>query len=625
MPVATTSNLSKSFGPQDVLEGISLDVPEGCKIALVGPNGCGKTTLLRIIAGLDTPTGGTIHVARNRVIGYLPQQPDFSANGTLWDSMLPVFTSVRMQAATLRQLELAMENPSSRDSAVQEYGQALEAFELAGGYAFENRIEQVLSGLGFDKEEFNTSVDHLSGGQKTRALLARLLLESPDLLLLDEPTNHLDLRGIEWLEGYLQTLKAAVVVVAHDRAFLDAIVDRVWDLTGGRLTRYRGDYTHFVNQKSERLRRQQVQSRQQERRRSETEEYIRRNMAGRNTRQAQGRQKLLQRLDRPERPEAHKRLHLRLDAGGRSGDLVLGLYDLVIGYSRDNPLFSTGILELRRGQRVALVGPNGTGKTTLARTILGLIPPLAGHARIGASVRSGHFAQAHDDLDLDVTVLDSILDSSRLTVSAARNLLARYGFGGDDVFKRIADLSGGERARVALARLALNKANLLLLDEPTNHLDLHSQDILQDVLADFGGTWLLVSHDRYLINALTSIVWAVHDRRLWEFAGGYQEYQEWMHSMTRSAEGESTVRPVSALEREARKVQAREEARRTRRKAELEDRIGQLEQRLAELGHVLAAASTQRAVDKVRRLGHEYTQIEAERDALLTTWAEVAG
>jgi len=623
MSILSAHGLAKSFGPQDVFEGISLEVPHGAKIALVGPNGSGKTTLLHLIAGLEGPSAGAVHRARGLRIAYLPQRADFPGTGTLQAAMLEIFAGLEAKATELRRLEMAMADPATSEEALQRYGEAVEAFELAGGYTYEQRIEQVLSGLGFDEVDFRRPVAQLSGGQKTRALLARLLLEEPDLLLLDEPTNHLDLAGIEWLEGYLKVWQGAVIVVAHDRAFLDEVVERVWELEWGRLEQYRGNYTAYAAQRAERITLQQVEYERQQQSIARTEDFIRRNIAGQRGREAKGRQKRLARLERVERP--HERRSLNLDLGDvvRSGDLVLGLYDLAVGYDPAAPLFTVEELELRRGQRVALLGPNGSGKTTLARAILGEIPPLAGEVRVGASVHLGYFAQGHADLDIDKSVIETILDGSDLGDGEARNLLARYLFCGDDVFKRVGALSGGEQARVALAVLALRGANFLILDEPTNHLDILSQEVLQSALAEFGGTLLHVTHDRYLIRRLATCIWAIEDGQLWEFEEGYAEYHEW-HERRRQDERARREEARGQMERErareARRSAQREAAQEARRQAEREQAIHRLEDSLARLGAELSVASQQQAVEQVRQLGAEYARVEEELNVLLADW-----
>ena len=627
MSILTASNLAKSYGPQDVFTDVSLDIPHGAKIALVGSNGSGKTTLLHLLAGLEEPTAGAVHRAKSLRVAYLPQQADFSGEGTLWQAMLQVFSDLRAQAADLRRLEAAMARPGAGPEVLERYGRTFEAFELAGGYAYEHRIGEVLSGLGFDEGDFQHPVEQLSGGQKTRALLARLLLEQPDVLLLDEPTNHLDLMGIEWLENYLGAWNKAVVVVAHDRAFLDAVVERVWDLEWGRLEQYRGNYSAYVVQKAERLALQQTQFERQQRFVARTEEFIRRNIAGQRSREAQGRRKRLERMERIECAQEYSPMRLALGDPARSGDLVFSLHNLAVGYETAAPLFTAEEFHLGRGQRVALLGPNGSGKTTLLRTILGQIPPLAGHVRVGSSVQMGYFTQGHTDLVLERTVLETILDTGSLTTGEARSLLARYHFTDDDVFKLVGDLSGGEQARVALAVLALQGANVLILDEPTNHLDISSQEVLQEVLAGFGGTLLIVTHDRYLIRKLATCVWAIGDGRLWEFTRGYDAYRDWETQRRQQTRASRETRAKMERTRawEVRKAVQREDERRARRQAELEQAIARLETRRAQLEVQLAVASEQQQVERVRQLGTEYGEVEAELDTLLGAWTEMAG
>lgn len=633
MSLVTASNLSKSYGAQDVLAGVSFAVPRGAKIALVGPNGSGKTTLLRLIAGLEPPTNGAIHRARKARIAYLPQQSGrvFDDQSTLWEAMLDVFATLLEQSAKLAHLEDAMADPATRDKALQEYGRTLEAFERAGGYAYEHRIEQVLAGLGFSEEDFQRPMGQLSGGQRTRALLAQLLLEEPDILLLDEPTNHLDLGGVEWLEDYLASWDGALVVVAHDRAFLDATVDYVWELSWQRLEQYRGNYSDYVEQKAERIERQQLLYEQQQETIAKTEEYIRRNIAGQRSSQAKGRRKRLAQLDRIERPQEYRPISFSLGEASRSGDLVFGLYGLVVGYDPAEPLFEVEELELRRGQRVALVGPNGCGKTSLLRTMLGHVPPLAGRVRRGARVELGYLAQGHANLDPERTALDTIVEAGGLRISEARDLLGRYRFSGDDVFKRVGALSGGEQARVGLAVLVLQGANVLLLDEPTNYLDIPTQEVLEEVLDAFAGTVLMVSHDRYLIRRLSSSVWTIDatDGELKTFRG-YAAYSDWREQRRKDRarhrlceRGDSGDVLARRREREQRRAAQREDERRAQRRAELEERIHDLETRQAVLEVQLAAASEAQEVARVRELGDEYSAVEQELNASLTEWAEL--
>jgi ATP-binding cassette subfamily F protein 3 len=634
MPVLSATNLSKSFGAQDVFAGISCAAPHGGRVAIVGPNGAGKTTLLRILAGLEEPTTGQVHRMRGLTIGYLPQQADeqLDSEHAVWDEMLTVFSGLQAQAAELRQLEEAMADPALRDAALERYGALIEKFEHAGGYTYESRIRQTLSGVGFAAEDFTRPLNQLSGGQKTRALLAKLVLQEPGLLLLDEPTNHLDIEAVEWLEATLADFAGAVVVVAHDRYFLDAVAQTVWELSTGKLETFSGNYSQYAAVRAGRVERQQVEYERQMQVIAKEEEYIRRNMAGQNTRQAQGRLKRLERVERLERPREQKSIKLDLRAGLRSGDIVLAGRDLVIGYPGDEPLLSVESLELRRLQRVALWGPNGTGKTTFLKTILGQLPPLGGEVWLGGSVKPGYLSQMHDWLPLNRSILDTILDVQNMPIEKARGLLGRYLFTGDDVFKPIGLLSGGERSRVALAVLTLQGANFLLLDEPTNHLDLQSQEVLQDMLSEFAGTILLVSHDRYLVDRLATHLWVIEDRALAIHEGGYTQYiaekkerEQRLKAAEEQKKENDQDRKREDKAKRAEELRRKAERQKEKQLAELEANIAALETRLQELTRELEVAGVSGAVTRVHELGREYAQVEGQLYDRMAEWSDVAG
>jgi len=624
MSLLSAHNLSKSYGAQDVFQGVSLEVARGAKIGLVGPNGMGKSTLLRLLVGVETPSAGAIHKARDARIGYLPQKADFAVGCSLWEAMLEVFADVRMQRAELRRLESAIAHSAEQGKILERYGQALEAFELAGGYTYEHRIKRILSGLGFGESAFGRQITQFSGGERTRGLLVKLLLESPTILLLDEPTNYLDLDAIEWLEDYLKAWGGPLIVVSHDRAFLDAVVTETWELAWGQLAQYRGNYTAYVKQRAERVLRQQGEYKRQQAQVAKTEDFIRRNMAGQLSRQAKGRQKRLARVQLLEQPRAYRPLDLELGKVARSGDMVLRLSDLAIGYSEDSTLCEVPELEIRRGERVGLLGPNGAGKTTLVRTILDEIPALTGQVQLGANVKLGYFAQGQTTLDLEQTVLETVLSASDLRVSEARGFLGSYGFSGDDVFKCVGNLSGGEQARVAMALLTLQGANLLLLDEPTNQLDIPSQEVLQDVLKHYQGTLLLVTHDRYLVKELATVIWAMDGPRIREFREGYREYLAWEQERVEKRSGSDIAdKSVQDRAREVRRAAQRRAARQTRQQAEIEEKISQLEERLVEIEARIASASERQAVGQVAQLGVEHNQIKAALDEALSAWTDI--
>ena len=633
MSLLVATGLSKAFGALDVFSGVDVRIEAGDRIGFVGANGAGKTTLLRILAGVEAPTAGDVARKRGLTVGYLPQDPPPAGADTLHGAMLRVFDGLRDQGAALTELEHRLADVASRsngdyDALLAEYGHAQTAFEVAGGYTYETRIRQVLGGLGFNEDEHAKQMAHLSGGERTRALLAQILLQEPDLLLLDEPTNHLDLEAVEWLEEKLLHWPGAIVVVAHDRYFLDKVATRVWDMNYGVVETYRGNYTAFHGQREMRRERQRREWESQQEFVAKTEDFIRRNLAGQRTKEAQGRRTRLERFLHDEaidRPQEQKTIRLGLTTQIRSGDLVMATKDLAVGY--DRPLFHCPNVEVYRGDRVALIGPNGAGKTTLLKTILGQLKPLGGRVRFGASVEVGYLAQAQAGLDPDETVLDAILDVQNLPISQARNFLGQFLFYGDDVFRTIGTLSGGQRSRVALARLTLHGANLLLLDEPTNHLDLDTQEILEQVLRQFPGTILLVTHDRYLVQALATHIWRVAGDELSAYKGNYEVYLR-----QRAAEAEAKVEVKAEDEApEYDRERAREERRQRKaaeRLAELaaakEQTIHVLEAQLADLSVQLEAASLAGDVGKIHSLGLTYEATEAKLQVAMHEWAELA-
>ncbi len=636
MSILTAERLGIYYGAQDVFSNVSFSIAHGDKVALVGPNGAGKTTLLRILLGLEEPTDGRVHRARSTRLAYLPQRPKFESRQTLYNEMLDVFSDLRRRQRALldltEQLALA-EDPSELMS---RYAEAEQRFDLDGGYAYENRIAQVLSGLGFDKSQYEWPISKLSGGQITRALLARLLLEQPDMLLLDEPTNYLDLSALEWLESYLQDWKHSLLIVSHDRYFLDKVVSRILHLHHGTLDTYRGNYTHFVQQRAARQERQRREYEAQQRHIADTEDFIRRYKAGQRSKEARGRQTRLDRMERIEAPRSTRHMHLRLSTSLRSGDKVLETDGLLIGY-RARPdaadaadegrfdLLHTGSILVERGQRITIMGPNGSGKTTLLRTVLGQVQPLDGRFRLGASLRIGYLPQTHDWLDPKKTVLEQILDLKHMDIEQARGVLGRFLFSGDTVEKKIGSLSGGELARVALASLTLKGANLLILDEPTTHLDVESQEILQQVLDEFEGTILMVSHDRYLADAVATHIWTVSDGQLRQYEGNYSQYVASL-AAEKPRESDAGGTPDNGRGEEFRRERRERNAQIKRRQEadDLEREIVTLEREMEALSRRISQAGEAQDLARVHLLGNEYEELEQRLADRLNTWEAVA-
>lgn len=663
MSLLTTSNLSKSYGAVDIFTDISVSIPRWARIAIVGPNGIGKTTLLRSIIGLEEPSEGRIIKAKDIKIGYLPQEAGLSGPNTLWEECLHVLSELLSMEEKLADLEAAMADPIRADEALEHYGILQQEFEQRGGYVYETRIRSTLTGLGFNEIDFHRPLTQLSGGQRTRAFLARLLLSDPDLLVLDEPTNHLDIAAVEWLEGYLSNWEGAVLIVSHDRYFLDKVVDHIWEMVERGMEIYRGNYSAYTQQRQDRWELRKKVAGAEIARLEKELDYVKRNIAAQNTLQAKGKLKRLsrevqaieslgfeavqkkkwleisglvdishtmsvaeveQRIRRLNVPRNRPpRLNIKLSPDLRSGDLVLRTYDLEIGYTDEGrPLFKAPDLLLKRGDCAAIIGPNGAGKTTFLKTLLQHMPPLKGSVKLGASLRIGFFAQAHEDLNPEFSMVEEIeAVAPRMLIGDIRNYLAKYSFTREDVFKKVATLSGGERGRLALAKLSLSNANLLLLDEPTNHLDIPSQEILQEVLMSYGGTIMLVSHDRYLIDALGTQIWEIEpdERSMHIFSGTYSEYRA-----VKAAEHtllDTKLRKKHQSKKRKNSIAASNERKRRARILEIEERVKHLE-RIVELLSVKLENPPQDPAE-VQKLGQTYVQAQDEIDSLLKEWDDL--
>lgn len=636
MTILSTQNLGRAFGAADVFDDINIAIPQNARIAIVGPNGVGKTTLLRILAGEDSPSQGSVHSARGLKIAYLPQTAVGDIPGTLWDFCLMAFENLLEMGAQLQTLERRMANGDDSPELLQDYGKLQTRFDDLGGYTYISRLQHTLSGLGFDESDFYRPLNQLSGGQRTRARLAKLLLEDPDLLLLDEPTNHLDIQAVEWLEAWLRAWKGAAIIVSHDRYFLDQTASWIWEMTPA-IEEYRGNYTAYLHQRQERYQRRLAEYKAQQEYIEKQEDYIKRFIDSQNTAQARGRRKRLERLMRDSlltNPDPNVRpMHLRLKVSGRSGQLVLRTYDLEVGYHDEGkPLFSAPDLVLERTECVAIIGPNGAGKTTFLRTILGQIPPYSGETELGASLNVGYFAQAHEDLIESNNLIEEInREAPRMLPGEVRDYLAKYGFQEDDVFATVSTLSGGERGRLALAKLALSDANLLLLDEPTNHLDHSTQEVLQIVLQDYPGTILLVSHDRYLIDALATQIWELlpDESRLQVFKGSYSEYKEFKQAQAArlSAQNESdteTRKPKgeSQKAKQTNKLSRNQRQQLEKKLARLETEIHEMESKKALCESKLSNPPTDPAA--LLKLSDDYQALNTELDKLMENWTGLA-
>jgi ATP-binding cassette subfamily F protein 3 len=662
MSILTAHNLSLSFGAFDVFRNISLTIAADSKVGLIGPNGIGKTSLLLILSRISAPTTGQIHFARGRRLGYLRQEAmDAFADrdNTVYNEMLTLFTDLQLQQERLNTLELEMASKDCPPETLELYGELQSAFEHAGGYDYDLRIQQTLQGLGLDKKAWHMPLKHLSGGQKTRALLARLLLEKPDLLILDEPTNHLDTEAVEWLEKTLREWQGAVLIVSHDRYFLDNTVNTIWEMSRTGLETYTGNYSDYLHQREERWDYLEKVYNEEKARLLKQVDFVQRNWVRDSTHgRAMG---LLRQLSREiaivenygilalrsgkqwmemglssDRPldviEAIRKVNAislpnsrpahirpRLASDNVSGNLVLRSKNLRIGYP-GHSLFTVKEIELHRGECVALLGPNGSGKTTFLKTLLGQLEPLSGEITLGASLKVGYFAQAHDGLNPENNVIDELLSHKSMQAEQARTHLALYLFRGDDVFKPVSALSGGERARLALAILALEGSNLLLLDEPTNHLDIPAREMLQETLDSFTGTILLVSHDRYLINQLATQIWELEGGELRIFKGRYREF-----ALRRAAVSGNIHKPLS-IHSPAAQIRGNDKDARQRAQALalVEDRIQKHEEDVQKLYGELQKASARNAFEQIQQISSRLNQTQAALDNLMTEWEKLA-
>jgi ATP-binding cassette, subfamily F, member 3 len=646
------TDVHKSYAAQEVLRGASLQVNPGEHVGLVGRNGAGKTTLFRLVTGEESADRGDVVRARGLRLGLLEQHVDFEPGTTVHEAALAAFGQLQAIEHEMHQLEHRMaEAADDLDAVLERYSDLQHEFERQGGFEYAARAEAILQGLGFERESWATPAEILSGGQKNRLGLARLLLAEPDVLLLDEPTNHLDVSAVEWLEEFLASYKSAYLIISHDRYFLDRACTRIVEVENGKAVSYTGNYSDFLVEREERREAQMRAYENQRQLIAKTEEFIRRNLAGQKTKQAKSRRKMLEKLERVDavRPDQSSG-NFQLQKVERAGTHVLTVKDASVGYP-DNLLAEGITFILRRGECLGIIGPNGSGKTTFLKTALGKLPQLAGEVRWGANVSVGYYAQQLDDLDPRNEIIMELrrVASASATAGELRSFLARFLFTGDDVYKHVQDLSGGEKGRLALAKLIYSRVNVLVLDEPTNHLDIPSREALEEALDAYDGTIITISHDRYFLDRVATQILALDGCGHAEhYEGDYTEYHDWKAERRaaslsakvereRDAASKPAPRADAAETRDARageKTQDLKKSRggkgskkkgaQSRDSQSVEAEIAEAEKRLAALGEEMSTPEAARDASRLARLNDEYAKTEERLRELYEEWERAA-
>lgn len=618
MILISVQELQKSFGVHEVLRSVTFSLQKGEKMGLVGVNGCGKTTLMRMIAGEMQPDGGTIHRNKDLCVGYLAQLDDIPLTDTVWGALLKVFEPIRVMERRMAEIEKLLESadPETALRLSSEYQRLTESYNAQQGYAYEGEILRVLNGLGLKPEMHQRQVSTLSGGERTRLSLAKLLLQKPDIILMDEPTNHLDLEAIEWLQDYLTDYKGSLLLISHDRYFLDHVCTTMGELLGGKMIKFTGNYTEYMKKRTAdfetRMKAYELQQKEIQREQAIIERYRSFNRE-KSIKAAESREKRLAKVERLEKPVEEQHVRFSFDARRRSGEEALEVRELSKSFE-GQPVFQNLSFKLRTGDRVALIGPNGVGKSTLFRILTHQINPDHGSVRFGTNIDIGYYDQHQQNLNPQNTILDEVWNAfPKLEQTRIRSALGLFLFTGDEVFEKIEKLSGGERGRVALTKLMLKQDNLLLLDEPTNHLDMDSREVLEDALRDFPGTILAISHDRYFINRFAEKVMVMEKDGVTEYLGNFDDYIE---------KRDRPRPPVSSLEDEPTRTAQTREKKKTRQQNALlrelkaavdkaEAAIEQNEREMARLEAELARPETYNDLEAMRRLTESY---QAEQD-----------
>lgn len=640
MILLQVQHVARYFGADVLFENIYLEIQENARIALVGRNGAGKSTLLKMIADVEQPDAGQIIKSKNVTIGYLAQNTGLDSASSIWDEMLKVFEPVIQLEKEMRQTEIQLGDPelladeTLYHKTLARYDQLQHDFRAANGFGYEAEIRSVLHGFRFYEEDYAKDIRQLSGGQKTRLALAKLLLEKRDLLILDEPTNHLDIETLNWLENYLQLYHGALLIVSHDRYFLDKVVNEVYEISRQKITHYKGNYSKYLTLKAAQLEQEWKEYEKQQTEIAKLEDFVNRNLVrASTTKRAQSRRKQLEKMDRMDRPQGdEKSAHFRFQTNRESGNVVLTLTDGAIGY-KEHILSAPIELEIRKYDSIALVGPNGIGKSTLLKSLIGDLPLIHGNEQLGANVDLGYYDQEQANLNSKKTVLNELWDEHPTTPEKdIRSILGSFLFTGDDVEKNVSSLSGGEKARLALAKLSLHRDNFLVLDEPTNHLDIDSKEVLENALIDFDGTLLFVSHDRYFINRLATAVVELSEEGSTLYLGDYDYYiekkaqQEELQQLAEAAEQDKQIGRNASLTNKNHREINKETQKKVR---QLSRRIEALESEMAELEQAIEAIELQLTEPEVfgdhiqvQELNGKLTDLQTRNEQLLTEWEE---
>ncbi|MBO0481549.1 ABC-F family ATP-binding cassette domain-containing protein [Candidatus Enterococcus courvalinii] len=637
MILLQANQVARHFGADVLFQNIHLEISTGARIALVGRNGAGKSTLLKIIAGLEAPDEGAITKNKTATLGYLAQDTGLSSDETVWNEMLKAFAEVRKMEQRMRELEVAIsegvpETPAY-DSFLKEYDRLQHEFSDKNGYGYENEIRSVLHGFKFDPSFYDQTIDTLSGGQRTRLALARMLLQHPDILILDEPTNHLDIETLSWLENYLQGYTGALLIVSHDRYFLDKVVTEVYELSRQKMRHYKGNYSKYLDLKAEQLASDWKAYEKQQTEIHKLEDFVARNLVrASTTKRAQSRRKALEKMDRLDRPLGdEKQAHFLFHAEKPSGNVVLQVEDAAIGY--EGEVLSEPInLDIRRQEAIALVGPNGIGKSTLLKSIIHQLPFIRGNQHLGTNVTIGYYDQGQANLHTNKTILAELWDEHpTLPEKEIRSALGAFLFSGEDVEKTIPLLSGGEKARVALAKLAMNQENFLILDEPTNHLDIDNKEVLENALIDYDGTLLFVSHDRYFINRIATKVVELSENGSKMYLGDYdyylekkQEEEEIAELLAKEEQTEVVETPTSKSNYYQSKEQQKLMRSLSRKITQVEEEMAQLDETIAQLEGEMVRPEILDDHVKLNDLNQQLENARAEQEEKLVAWENLS-